>query len=42
MMMMMSLNVAVVAGVLCHGDLTEKLKLLYKMHVLPGECASEP
>uniref|UniRef100_A0A672YVE2 TBC1 domain family member 9 n=1 Tax=Sphaeramia orbicularis TaxID=375764 RepID=A0A672YVE2_9TELE len=24
-------------GVLCHGDLTEKLKLLYKMHVLPGE-----
>uniref|UniRef100_A0A4W6EY44 TBC1 domain family member 9 n=1 Tax=Lates calcarifer TaxID=8187 RepID=A0A4W6EY44_LATCA len=26
-------------GVLCHGDLTEKLKLLYKMHVLPGECA---
>uniref|UniRef100_A0A7N6AWR6 TBC1 domain family member 9 n=1 Tax=Anabas testudineus TaxID=64144 RepID=A0A7N6AWR6_ANATE len=27
-------------GVLCHGDLTEKLKLLYKMHVLPGECAS--
>uniref|UniRef100_A0A665UQI6 TBC1 domain family member 9 n=1 Tax=Echeneis naucrates TaxID=173247 RepID=A0A665UQI6_ECHNA len=27
-------------GILCHGDLTEKLKLLYKMHVLPGECAS--
>uniref|UniRef100_A0A8C9XPR7 TBC1 domain family member 9 n=1 Tax=Sander lucioperca TaxID=283035 RepID=A0A8C9XPR7_SANLU len=27
-------------GVLCHGDLTEKLKLLYKMHVIPGECAS--
>uniref|UniRef100_A0A7N8Y1S9 TBC1 domain family member 9 n=2 Tax=Mastacembelus armatus TaxID=205130 RepID=A0A7N8Y1S9_9TELE len=27
-------------GVLCHGDLTEKLKLLYKMHVLPGECVS--
>uniref|UniRef100_A0A667YUC2 TBC1 domain family member 9 n=1 Tax=Myripristis murdjan TaxID=586833 RepID=A0A667YUC2_9TELE len=25
-------------SVLCHGDLTEKLKLLYKMHVLPGEC----
>uniref|UniRef100_A0A672I5Q0 TBC1 domain family member 9 n=1 Tax=Salarias fasciatus TaxID=181472 RepID=A0A672I5Q0_SALFA len=24
-------------GVLCHGDLTDKLKLLYKMHVLPGE-----
>ncbi|XP_051240848.1 TBC1 domain family member 9 [Dicentrarchus labrax] len=22
-------------GVLCHGDLTEKLKLLYKMHVIP-------
>lgn len=22
-------------GVLCHGDLTEKLKLLYKLHVLP-------
>uniref|UniRef100_A0A665UPQ4 TBC1 domain family member 9 n=1 Tax=Echeneis naucrates TaxID=173247 RepID=A0A665UPQ4_ECHNA len=22
-------------GILCHGDLTEKLKLLYKMHVLP-------
>uniref|UniRef100_A0A672I5C6 TBC1 domain family member 9 n=1 Tax=Salarias fasciatus TaxID=181472 RepID=A0A672I5C6_SALFA len=22
-------------GVLCHGDLTDKLKLLYKMHVLP-------
>uniref|UniRef100_A0A8B9L640 TBC1 domain family member 9 n=1 Tax=Astyanax mexicanus TaxID=7994 RepID=A0A8B9L640_ASTMX len=28
-------------GVLCHGDLTEKLKLLYKMHVLPGECVSD-
>ncbi|XP_069022714.1 TBC1 domain family member 9 isoform X2 [Embiotoca jacksoni] len=31
-------------GVLCHGDLTEKLKLLYKMHVLPGhdsKCRSE-
>ncbi|XP_051939667.1 TBC1 domain family member 9 [Hippocampus zosterae] len=27
-------------GVLCHGDLTEKLKLLYKMHVLP-EVTSE-
>uniref|UniRef100_A0A669BTN5 TBC1 domain family member 9 n=1 Tax=Oreochromis niloticus TaxID=8128 RepID=A0A669BTN5_ORENI len=27
-----------ITGVLCHGDLTEKLKLLYKMHVLPGEC----
>ena len=27
-------------GVLCHGDLTEKLKLLYKMHVIPGECAA--
>lgn len=26
-----------VAGVLCHGDLTEKLKLLYKMHILPGK-----
>uniref|UniRef100_A0AAY4AM99 TBC1 domain family member 9 n=1 Tax=Denticeps clupeoides TaxID=299321 RepID=A0AAY4AM99_9TELE len=24
-------------SVLCHGDLTEKLKLLYKMHVLPGK-----
>lgn len=23
-------------GAACHGDLTEKLKLLYKMHVLPG------
>lgn len=23
--------------VLCHGDLIEKLKLLYKMHVIPGE-----
>uniref|UniRef100_A0A667YDK9 TBC1 domain family member 9 n=1 Tax=Myripristis murdjan TaxID=586833 RepID=A0A667YDK9_9TELE len=29
-------------SVLCHGDLTEKLKLLYKMHVLPGECQEEP
>ncbi|CAK6958609.1 TBC1 domain family member 9 [Scomber scombrus] len=31
-------------GVLYHGDLTEKLKLLYKMHVLPGQdpkCRSE-
>ncbi|XP_061778897.1 TBC1 domain family member 9 isoform X2 [Nerophis lumbriciformis] len=27
-------------GVLCHGDLTEKLKLLYKTHVLP-EMTSE-
>lgn len=26
------------ADVLCHGDLTEKLKLLYKMHVIPGQC----
>uniref|UniRef100_A0A8C7ZF82 TBC1 domain family member 9 n=1 Tax=Oryzias sinensis TaxID=183150 RepID=A0A8C7ZF82_9TELE len=26
-------------GVLYHGDLTEKLKLLYQMHVLPGEFA---
>uniref|UniRef100_A0A8C2WSY0 TBC1 domain family member 9 n=1 Tax=Cyclopterus lumpus TaxID=8103 RepID=A0A8C2WSY0_CYCLU len=25
-------------GVLYHGDLIEKLKLLYKMHVIPGEC----
>lgn len=25
-----------VSGVLCHGDLTEKLKFLYKIHVLPG------
>uniref|UniRef100_A0A4W5PLQ2 TBC1 domain family member 9 n=1 Tax=Hucho hucho TaxID=62062 RepID=A0A4W5PLQ2_9TELE len=25
-------------SVLCHGDLTEKLKLLYKMHVMPGKC----
>lgn len=24
-------------GAACHGDLTEKLKLLYKMHVLPGK-----
>uniref|UniRef100_A0A3P8X003 TBC1 domain family member 9 n=1 Tax=Cynoglossus semilaevis TaxID=244447 RepID=A0A3P8X003_CYNSE len=29
-------------GVLCHGDLTEKLKLLYKMHVLPGTEPDEP
>uniref|UniRef100_A0A3Q2U581 TBC1 domain family member 9 n=1 Tax=Fundulus heteroclitus TaxID=8078 RepID=A0A3Q2U581_FUNHE len=28
-------------GVLCHGDLTEKLKLLYKMHVLPGDVFME-
>uniref|UniRef100_A0A8C9XPW6 TBC1 domain family member 9 n=1 Tax=Sander lucioperca TaxID=283035 RepID=A0A8C9XPW6_SANLU len=28
-------------GVLCHGDLTEKLKLLYKMHVIP-ENTHEP
>ncbi|XP_075947492.1 TBC1 domain family member 9 isoform X2 [Anarhichas minor] len=31
-------------GVLCHGDLTEKLKLLYKMHVIPdhdSKCRSE-
>uniref|UniRef100_A0A673VVH4 TBC1 domain family member 9 n=1 Tax=Salmo trutta TaxID=8032 RepID=A0A673VVH4_SALTR len=26
-------------SVLCHGDLTEKLKLLYKMHVIPGKCS---
>uniref|UniRef100_A0A8C5E875 TBC1 domain family member 9 n=1 Tax=Gouania willdenowi TaxID=441366 RepID=A0A8C5E875_GOUWI len=26
-------------GVLCHGDLTEKLKMFYKVHVLPGECS---
>uniref|UniRef100_A0A4W5NGM3 TBC1 domain family member 9 n=1 Tax=Hucho hucho TaxID=62062 RepID=A0A4W5NGM3_9TELE len=25
-------------SVLCHGDLTEKLKLLYKMHLMPGKC----
>uniref|UniRef100_A0A673GMM2 TBC1 domain family member 9 n=1 Tax=Sinocyclocheilus rhinocerous TaxID=307959 RepID=A0A673GMM2_9TELE len=25
-------------SVLCHGDLTEKLKFLYKIHVLPGGC----
>uniref|UniRef100_A0AAQ4S3J1 TBC1 domain family member 9 n=1 Tax=Gasterosteus aculeatus aculeatus TaxID=481459 RepID=A0AAQ4S3J1_GASAC len=25
-------------GVLCHGDHMEKLKLLYKIHVIPGEC----
>lgn len=24
-------------GLLCHGDLTEKLKLLYKLHALPGK-----
>lgn len=29
----------VFVGVLYHGDLTEKLKLLYQMHVLPGEFA---
>uniref|UniRef100_A0A8C7MQJ1 TBC1 domain family member 9 n=1 Tax=Oncorhynchus kisutch TaxID=8019 RepID=A0A8C7MQJ1_ONCKI len=29
-------------SVLCHGDLTEKLKLLYKMHVIPGKCQEEP
>uniref|UniRef100_A0AAR2KLZ3 TBC1 domain family member 9 n=1 Tax=Pygocentrus nattereri TaxID=42514 RepID=A0AAR2KLZ3_PYGNA len=33
-------------GVLCHGDLTEKLKLLYKMHLLPGKsvcvCGNKP
>ena len=28
------------AGVLYHRDLTEKLKLLYKLHVLPGEFES--
>lgn len=26
-----------ILGAACHGDLTEKLKLLYKMHVLPGK-----
>lgn len=26
-------------GVLYHGDLIEKLKLLYKMHVVPGGCS---
>uniref|UniRef100_A0A8C1IQ85 TBC1 domain family member 9 n=1 Tax=Cyprinus carpio TaxID=7962 RepID=A0A8C1IQ85_CYPCA len=25
-------------SVMCHGDLTEKLKFLYKIHVLPGGC----
>lgn len=34
------LMLVVFLGVLCHGDLTEKLKLLYKMHVIPGECAA--
>lgn len=34
------LMLVVLLGVLCHGDLTEKLKLLYKMHVIPGECAA--
>ncbi|KAL3996605.1 CUG-BP- and ETR3-like factor [Sarotherodon galilaeus] len=29
-------------GVLCHGDLTEKLKLLYKMHVLPVKKLNTP
>lgn len=29
-----------VLGVLYHGDLTEKLKLLYKMHVIPGESTA--
>uniref|UniRef100_A0A3P9A3X7 TBC1 domain family member 9 n=1 Tax=Esox lucius TaxID=8010 RepID=A0A3P9A3X7_ESOLU len=26
-------------SILCHGDLTEKLKILYNMHVMPGKCA---
>lgn len=25
-----------IVGVMCHGDLTEKLKFLYKIHILPG------
>uniref|UniRef100_A0A673JNC9 TBC1 domain family member 9 n=1 Tax=Sinocyclocheilus rhinocerous TaxID=307959 RepID=A0A673JNC9_9TELE len=32
-------------SVLCHGDLTEKLKFLYKIHILPGSedgCFEEP
>lgn len=29
------------SGVLYHGDLIEKLKLLYKMHVMPGGCAAQ-
>lgn len=28
------------SGVLYHGDLIEKLKILYKMHVMPGERAA--
>lgn len=24
-------------GTMCHADLVEKLKLLYKVHVLPGK-----
>lgn len=28
------------SGVLYHGDLIEKLKILYKMHVMPGGCAA--
>uniref|UniRef100_A0A8C1X4N6 TBC1 domain family member 9 n=1 Tax=Cyprinus carpio TaxID=7962 RepID=A0A8C1X4N6_CYPCA len=28
-------------SVMCHGDLTEKLKFLYKIHVLPGGCKRE-
>uniref|UniRef100_A0A8C9VK88 TBC1 domain family member 9 n=1 Tax=Scleropages formosus TaxID=113540 RepID=A0A8C9VK88_SCLFO len=28
-------------SIVCHGDLTEKLKLLYKMHVLPGKRVSD-
>lgn len=31
--------VVALVDVLCHGDLIEKMKLLYKMHVIPGECA---
>ncbi|XP_062851361.1 TBC1 domain family member 9 [Trichomycterus rosablanca] len=29
-------------GILCHSDLTEKLKLLYKMHILPDHEPDEP
>lgn len=28
------------SGILYHGDLIEKLKILYKMHVMPGGCAA--
>lgn len=33
------LSACVSAGGMYHGDMTEKLKLLYKLHLQPGNCS---